>query len=40
MTKLEVKPAAEYQIDETPNVVTMEMVDKASAKILKHYNIQ
>ena len=40
MTKLEVKPAAEYQMDETPNVVTMEMVEKASAKILKHYNIQ
>jgi hypothetical protein len=40
MTKLEAKPAAEYQMDETPNVVTMEMVEKASAKILKHYNIQ
>ena len=40
MTKLEVEPTIEYKLDETPNVVTMDMVEKTSAKILKHYNIQ
>ena len=40
MTKLEVEPAHEYKYDETPNVVTMDMVEKTSAKILKHFNVQ
>ena len=40
MTKLEVAPAHEYKYDETPNVVTMDMVEKASAKILRHFNVQ
>lgn len=40
MTKLEVAPAPEYKLDETPNVVTMDMVEKTSAKILRHFNVQ
>lgn len=40
MTKLVPKPAHSYVEDETPNVVTMEMVDKASARILKYFNIE
>ena len=39
MTKLEVAPAHEYKYDETPNVVTMDMVEKTSTKILKHFNV-
>jgi hypothetical protein len=39
MTKLEVKPHAEYKHDQTPNVVTMDMVQKTSAKYLESEGI-
>ena len=34
-TKLQAKPRVEYRRDETPNVVTMEMVERTSAKYLE-----
>ena len=40
MTKLEAAPVREYKRDETPNVVTMDMVENTSAKILKYFNVQ
>lgn len=40
MTGLKVDPRREYKMDETPNVVTMEMVEETSEKILKHFNVQ
>ena len=39
MTKLEPAPKKQYKLDETPNIVTMEMVNEVSEKILKHYNL-
>ena len=40
MTDLQVKPRPEYRCDDTPNVVTVEMVEKTSAKYLEqeHYS--
>ncbi len=38
MTKL-VEPKT-YKVDENPNVVTMEMVNATTEKILKHYNLK
>lgn len=40
MTKLEAAPRQELQADETPNVVTMDMVEKTSKKILKYFNVE
>jgi hypothetical protein len=40
MTDLKVEPRREYKVDETPNVVTKEMVDATSAKILNYYNVR
>ena len=40
MTKLEAAPARQYKEDKTPNVVTKEMVDETSAKILRHFGIE
>lgn len=40
MTKLEPQPLRDYVYDETPNVVTMEMVEKTSAKILNYYKVK
>ena len=39
MTKLEPVTRTDYKLDETPNVVTTEMVDATTEKILKHFNI-
>lgn len=39
MTKLEPKPRIEYEVDETPNVVTMDMVNAAGERILKHFGL-
>lgn len=39
MTKLEPVSKNCYKLDETPNVVTVDMVDATTEKILKHYNI-
>ena len=39
MTKFEPKPRIEYEVDETPNVVTMDMVNAAGEKILKHFGL-
>ena len=39
MTVLEAEPRREFKMDETPNVVTMDMVEKTSEKILKHFNV-
>lgn len=40
MTKLEPAPVRQYEEDKTPNVVTMDMVNETSAKILKHFGIE
>lgn len=40
MTDLEAAPRREYKADETPNVVTREMVDATSAKIINHFNVR
>ncbi len=40
MTKLEPKSYANFEVDETPNVVTMEMVNKTTEKILERYNVK
>ncbi len=41
MTDLPAREArAEYKLDETPNVVTKEMVEKTSKKILKYFNVE
>ncbi len=40
MTKLEAAPVRQYKEDETPNVVTMDMVNETSAKILKYFGIE
>ena len=40
MTKLEFTPAPQYKEDKTPNVVTMDMVNETSAKILKYFGIE
>lgn len=40
MTKLEAAPARQYKEDKTPNVVTMDMVNETSAKILKYFGVE
>ncbi len=40
LTPLKVRTREEYKLDETPNVVTIEMVDKSVEKILKHFNVK
>ena len=40
MTDLVVPERKNFKVDETPNVVTKEMVDKVSDKILKHFNLK
>lgn len=40
MTDLEAAPRREYKADNTPNVVTKEMVDATSEKILNHFNVR
>lgn len=40
MTKLEPAPVRQYKEDKTPNVVTMDMVNETSAKILKHFGLE
>lgn len=40
MTDLNAAPVREYETDETPNVVTMDMVEKTSKKILKYFNVE
>ena len=40
MTKLEIAPAPQYKEDKTPNVVTMDMVNETSAKILKYFGVE
>ncbi len=38
--KTDLKAAPKYKVDESPNVVTMEMVDATTEKILKHFNVK
>ena len=40
MTKLEAAPVRQYKEDKTPNVVTMDMVNETSAKILKYFGLE
>ncbi len=40
MTDLKVNPKKEFKVDETPNVVTMDMVNATTEKILKHFNVK
>ncbi len=40
MTDLKVNPRKNYKVDETPNVVTMDMVNETTEKILKHFNVK
>ncbi len=40
MTDLKVKDTKAYKVDETPNVVTMDMVNATTEKILKHFNVR
>ncbi len=40
VTDLKVNPRKNFKVDETPNVVTMEMVDATTEKILKHFNVK
>ena len=35
-----IAPRREYRLDETPNVVTMDMVNKTSEMILNHFNVE
>lgn len=35
-----VAPRREYKLDETPNVVTMDMVNETSRMILEHFNVE
>ena len=39
LTKFSGEPLPEYKNDETPNVVTMDMVNAATEKILKHFKV-
>lgn len=39
-TDLKVPAYKNFKVDETPDVVTKEMVDRASDKILKHFNLK
>ncbi len=40
MTKLEPAERTNFQVDEDPNIVTMDMVNETRDKILKHYNLK
>ncbi len=40
LTELEPKQNRNFKVDETPNIVTMDMVNKTTDKILKYYNIK
>ncbi len=40
MTKLEANPIYQYKADETPNVVTMDMVNATVDKYLEYYNLK
>ncbi len=40
ITELKVNPMKEFKVDETPNVVTMDMVNKTTEKILKRFNVK
>ena len=40
MTELKAAPVRNYKEDKTPNVVTMDMVNQASSKILKYYGLE
>lgn len=40
MTRLEARPRPEYRYDETPNIVTMDMLQETSAKYLRRYGNQ
>ena len=40
MTELKAAPVRHYKEDKTPNVVTMDMVNQASSKILKYYGLE
>ncbi len=40
ITDLKAAPAKKYKVDETPNIVTEEMVNQAKEKILKKYNLR
>lgn len=40
MTELEAAPVRQYKEDKTPNVVTMDMVNETSSKILRHFGLE
>ncbi len=40
VTELKVNPRKNFKVDETPNVVTMDMVEATTEKILKHFNVK
>ncbi len=40
MTPLKAVPQVEYKVDETPDVVTMDMLNTTADKILKYFNVE